>query len=149
MKIFYQFFALVAALIIGFFSSVYNFFFPNTAVTSVRQNLEMNIKPYYVEYHEDTHGWFGDGEEIVIFVPNHGQIEKIKSEWKKTPVETEIASLIFSESEYNELKLRKYIPKVKGYWLYKNRSEFSNGYSYNFSFALFDGEKVYYYELDT
>ena len=113
-------------------------------------NLDMNIKPYYIEFSEDTHGGFhGDGEEIIIFRPNPEQIEKIESEWNKTPVDSGIAPLIFSETEYNGLELTEYIPNTDGYWFYKNRNEFSGGYSYNFSFAFFDGEKVYYYELDT
>ena len=139
----------ILAFIVGCFSAFFNFLFPNPAVREIKENLGMNIKPYYVEYHEDAHGWFGDGEEIIIFTPNPEQTKKIKSEWSKTPLEPEIASLIFPENEYNGLELTKYIPNTRGYWFYKNRNEFSSGYSYNFSFALFDGEKVYYYELDT
>ena len=124
--------------------------FPNTAVTDIRENLDIKIKPYQIEFHEDTHGGFhGDGEEIIIFRPTAEQTEKIKSQWNKTPVENGIYSLIFAKEEYNGLELAKHIPNAKGYWLYKNRSSFANGYSYNFSFAFFDGEKVYYYELDT
>ena len=123
--------------------------FPTTAVSDIRNNLDINIKPYQVEFHEDTHGWFGDGEEIIIFRPTAEQIEKIETEWQKTPIDSGIAPLIFPEEEYNGLELTCYIPNTDGYWLYKNRGNFTNGYSYNFSFAFFDGEKVYYYELDT
>ena len=124
--------------------------FPNAAVTDIRENLDINIKPYQVEFHEDTHGGFhGDGEEIIIFAPTEKQTEKIKSQWNKTPIENGIYSLIFAKVEYNGLELAKHIPNAKGYWFYKNRNSFADGYSYNFSFAFFDGEKVYYYELDT
>lgn len=111
--------------------------------------IEMDIKPSQIEFHEDTHGGFlGDGEEIIIFTPNPEQTEKIKAEWKKTPVDSVIASLIFPEMGYNGLELSKYVPNAEGFWFYKNRNE-SAVHSHNFSFALFDGEKVYYYELDT
>ncbi len=150
MRIIVSIIALICTFFYGIFAAVFNFLFPNTAVLDIRENLDMNIKPYYIEYHEDTHGGFhGDGEEIIIFTPNPEQIEKIKSEWNKTPVENGIYSLIFSNSRYNGLELKKHIPDAKGYWIYKNRSESASGYSYNFSFALYDGDKVYYYELDT
>ena len=144
MKIIFQ----IIALILSFFAAVFNFLFPPTAVSDIRQNLDMKISPSAVVYFEDTHGGFhGDGEEIIIFTPTDSQKEKIKAEWNKTPVESGIYSLIFSKTEYNGLELTKYIPNTKGYWFYKNRGDFT--YSYNFSFAFFDGEKVYYYELDT
>ena len=126
------------------------FFFPGSTVTEIRENLDINIKPCQIEFHKDTHGGFhGDGEEIIIFLPDSEQIKKIEAEWKKTPVDSGISPLIFPETEYNGLELTKYIPDAEGYWFYKNRADFVGGYAYNFSFALFDGEKVYYYELDT
>lgn len=149
MQIIFGTLAIILAFVYSCFSAVFNFLFPNTEVITIRENLDMNIKSYYVEFHEDTHGWFGDGEEIIIFRPNRKQIEKIETEWKKTPVDPGIAPLIFPENEYNGLELTKYIPKTGGFWFYKNRNEFHSGYAYNFSFAFFDGEKVYYYELDT
>ena len=149
MQIIFGIFAIIISFIYTCFSALFGFLFPNTEVIAVRKNLDMNIKPYYVEFHEDTHGWFGNGEEIIIFRPNQKQIEKIEAEWKKTPVDCGIAPLIFPENEYNGLELTKYIPKTEGFWFYKNRSVLRDGYSYNFSFAFFDGEKVYYYELDT
>lgn len=149
MQIIFAVIAAILAFICGVFSALVNFLFPNPAVLDIQENLDMNIKPYYVEYHEDNHGWFGDGEEIIIFRPNPEQTEKIKSEWNETPVENAIYSLIFSKTEYNGNELAKHIPNVKGYWIYKNRNKFTDGYSYNFSFALYDGEYVYYYELDT
>lgn len=151
MQIIFGTIAAVLVFLYGCFSAFLNFLFPNTEVRDIRQNLDMNIKPYYIEFSEDTHGWFGEGEKIIIFRPNPEQIEKIETEWQKTPIDSGIAPLIFPETEYNENKveLRKNIPDSEGYWFYKNRGNFSNGYSYNFSFALFDGEKVYYYELDT
>ena len=149
MQIIFGIFAIIISFIYACFSALFGFLFPNTEVIAVRENLDMNIKPYYVEFHEDTHGWFGDGEEIIIFRPNQKQIEKIEAEWKKTPIDPGIAPLIFPENEYNGLELTKYIPKTEGFWFYKNRSVFRDGYSYNFSFAFFDGEKVYYYALDT
>ena len=122
--------------------------FPSTAVSEIRNNLGISIKPYQIEFHEDTHGGFhGDGEEIIIFRPTAEQIEKIETEWQKTPVDSGIAPLIFPENEYNGLELTEYIPNTDGFWFYKNRNDAL--YSYNFSFAFFDGEKVYYYELDT
>ena len=124
--------------------------FPGSTVTEIRNNLDIDIKPYQIEFHEDTHGGFhGDGEEIIIFRPTAEQIEKIEAKWQKTPVDPGIAPLIFPETEYNGLELIKHIPKSDGYWFYKNRADFISGYAYNFSFALFDGEKVFYYELDT
>ena len=141
--------AVILSFIYCCISAVFGFLFPDAAVLEIRENLDMKIKSSAVIYHEDTHGWFGDGEEIVIFVPTEKQTEKIKSEWNKTPVENGIYSLIFSKEEYNGLELTKHIPSAKGYWFYKNRNSFADGYSYNFSFAFFDGEKVYYYELDT
>ena len=149
MQIIFGIFAIIISFIYACFSALFGFLFPNTEVIAVRENLDMNIKPQYVEFHEDTHGWFGDGEEIIIFRPNQKQIEKIEAEWEKTPVDPGIAPLIFPENEYNGLELTKYIPKTEGFWFYKNRSVLRDGYSYNFSFAFFDGEKVYYYELDT
>ena len=140
-------------LIFGIIAEIISFLlclFPTTAVTDIRENLDINIKPYQVEFHDDTHGGFhGDGEEIIIFSPTAGQIEKIETEWQKTPVDSGIAPLIFPKEEYNGLKLTEYIPDTEGFWFYKNRNSFSDGFSYNFSFAFFDGEKVYYYELDT
>lgn len=141
--------AVILSFIYCCISAVFGFLFPDAAVLEIRENLDMKIKSSAVIYHEDTHGWFGDGEEIIIFRPNRKQIEKIETEWKKTPVDSGIAPLIFPENEYNGLELTKYIPSAKGYWFYKNRNSFADGYSYNFSFAFFDGEKVYYYELDT
>ena len=124
--------------------------FPGSTETEILRNLDINIKPYQIEFHEDTHGGFhGDGEEIIIFRPTAEQIEKIESEWQKTPVDSGIAPLIFSETEYNGLELIKYIPNTEGFWFYKNKNEFKSGYSFNFCFAFFDGEKVCYYELDT
>ncbi|MBE6893137.1 MAG: hypothetical protein E7482_03900 [Ruminococcaceae bacterium] len=149
MQIIFGIFAIIISFIYACFSALFGFLFPNIEVIAVRENLDMNIKPYYVEFHEDTRGWFGDGEEIIIFRPNQKQIEKIEAEWKKTPVDCGIAPLIFPENEYNGLELTKYIPKTEGFWFYKNRNEFHSGYSYNFSFAFFDGENVYYYALDT
>ena len=150
MQIIFGTIAVILTFIYGCLSAFINFLFPNTEVRDIRQNLDMNIKPYYIEFSEDTHGGFhGDGEEIIIFRPNPEQIEKIEAEWQKTPVDSGIAPLIFPETEYNGLELTEYIPNTDGYWFYKNRNEFSGGYSYNFSFAFFDGEKVYYYELDT
>ena len=123
--------------------------FPGSTVTEIRNNLDIDIKPYQIEFHEDTHGGFhGDGEEIIIFRPTAEQIEKIEAKWQKTPVDSGIAPLIFPENEYNGLELTKYIPKTEGFWFYKNRNR-EAVYSLNFSFAFFDGEKVYYYELDT
>ena len=143
--------AVILAFICSCFSALFNFLFPNTEVIDIRKNLDMNIKSFQIEFHEDTHGWFGDGEEIIIFRPNQKQIEKIEAEWQKTPVDSGIAPLIFPENGYNDNKveLRKNIPETEGFWFYKNRNNFTDGYSYNFSFAFFDGEKVYYYELDT
>ncbi len=143
--------AIILSFIFACFSALFGFLFPNTEIYDIRKNLDMNIKPYQVEFHEDTKGWFGDGEKIIIFRPTEKQSEKIESEWKKTPVDSEIASLIFPENGYNDNKveLRKNIPNTEGFWLYKNRSNFVSGYSNNFSFAFFDGEKVFYYELDT
>ena len=143
--------ALILAFIYGCLASLFGFLFPNYAPKNeIRENLDINIKSYQIEFHEDTHGGFhGDGEEIIIFSPTAGQIEKIETEWQKTPVDSGIAPLIFPKEEYNGLVLTEYIPNVEGFWFYKNRNEFSGGYSYNFSFAFFDGEKVYYYELDT
>ena len=143
--------ALILAFIYGCLASLFGFLFPNYAPKNeIRENLDINIKSYQIEFHEDTHGGFhGDGEEIIIFRPTAGQIEKIETEWQKTPVEFGIASLIFPKEEYNGLELTEYIPDTEGFWFYKNRNEFHSGYSYNFSFAFFDGEKVYYYELDT
>ena len=124
--------------------------FPNTAISEIRENLDIEIKNYQIEFHEDTHGGFhGDGEEIIIFRPNDEQIKKIEAEWQKTPLDSGIAPLIFPEEEYNGLELTEYIPKTEGFWVYKNRNSFTDGYSYNISFAFFDGEIVYYYELDT
>ena len=142
--------AVILAFIYGCFAAVFNFLFPDTAVLTIRENLGLNIKSYYVEYHEDTHGGFhGDGEEIIIFIPNPEQTEKIKAEWNKTPVDEEISLLIFPKTEYNGLNLKENIQNSEGFWIYQNKNNFSDGYSYNFFFAFFDGEKVYYYELDT
>ena len=143
--------ALILAFIYSCLSSIFGFLFPNYAPRNeIRENLDLNIKSYQIEFHEDTHGGFhGDGEEIIIFRPTEKQIEKIKDEWKKTPVDSGSAPLIFPENEYNGLELTEYIPNTEGFWFYKNRSVLRDGYSYNFSFAFFDGEKVYYYELDT
>ena len=148
MQIIFGTIAVILTFLYGCLSAFINFLFPHTEVRDIRQNLDMNIKPYYIEFSEDTHGGFhGDGEEIIIFRPNPEQIEKIEAEWQKTPVDSGIATLIFSETEYNGLELTEYIPNTDGYWFYKNRNDAL--YSYNFSFAFFDGEKVYYYELDT
>lgn len=141
--------AAVLSFIIACFNSLLGFFSPNPAVVSIRQNLAMDIKPGQVEFYEDTHGWFGDGEEVIIFTPDSAQIYKIYHHWENTPVDSGITSLIFSETEYNGVNLQNYIRNTEGFWFYKNRNSFSDGYSYNFSFAFFDGEKVYYYELDT
>ncbi len=141
--------ALILAFIYGCFASLFGFLFPNYyPKNEIRENLDMNIKSYQIEFHEDTHGGFhGDGEEIIIFRPTAEQIEKIEAKWQKTPVDSGIAPLIFSKEEYNGLELTEYIPNTEGFWFYKNRNDAL--YSYNFSFAFFDGEKVYYYELDT
>lgn len=140
-------------MIFGIIAEILSFLlclFPNTAISEIRENLDIDIKNYQIEFHEDTHGGFhGDGEEIIIFRPDEKQIEKIEDEWQKTPIDSGIAPLIFPENEYNGLELTEYIPNTEGFWFYKNRSSFTDGYSYNFSFAFFDGEKVYYYELDT
>ena len=149
MQIIFSSLAIILAFVCSCFSAVFNFLFPNPEILTIRENLDMNIKPYQIEFNEDTRGWFGDGEEIIIFRPNRKQIEKIENQWQKTPVDPGIAPLIFPENEYNGLELTKYIPKTEGFWFYKNRNEFHSGYAYNFSFAFFDGEKVYYYELDT
>ena len=143
--------ALILAFIYGCLASLFGFLFPNYAPKNeIRENLDINIKSYQIEFHEDTHGGFhGDGEEIIIFRPTSEQIEKIETEWQKTPVDSGIAPLIFPKEEYNGLELTEYIPDTEGFWFYKNLNEFHSGYSYNFSFAFFDGEKVYYYELDT
>ena len=146
MKILFGTISVIIAFIICCFAALWNFLFPDPAVKAIEENLDMNIKPYYVEYHEDTHGGFhGDGEEIIIFTPSPEQIEEIEENWEKTPVEPEIALLIFPEYGYNGNELNSYIPNKEGYWFYLNRNEAS----LNFSFAFFDGEKVYYYELDT
>ncbi|MBQ6579354.1 MAG: hypothetical protein IIX33_00845 [Oscillospiraceae bacterium] len=141
--------ALILAFIYGCLASLFGFLFPNYAPKNeIRENLDINIKSYQIEFHEDTHGGFhGDGEEIIIFRPTAEQIEKIETEWQKTPVDSGIAPLIFPKEEYNGLELTEYIPDTEGFWFYKNRNDAL--YSYNFSFAFFDGEKVYYYELDT
>ena len=141
--------ALILAFIYGCLASLFGFLFPNYAPKNeIRENLDINIKSYQIEFHEDTHGGFhGDGEEIIIFRPTSEQIEKIETEWQKTPVDSGIAPLIFPKEEYNGLELTEYIPDTEGFWFYKNRNDAL--YSYNFSFAFFDGEKVYYYELDT
>lgn len=149
MKIIFAFLSMILSFILGCISPFYNFLFPNPAVVDIREHLAMDIKPSQIEFYKDTHGGFhGDGEEIIIFLPSAMQTEKIESEWQKTPVEREIASFIFPKGEYNGLELIGYIPNAKGFWFYKNRNE-SAVYSHNFSFAIFDGEKVYYYELDT
>lgn len=140
-------------LIFGIIAEILSFIIcllPNSAVTDIRSNLDINIKPYQIEFHEDTHdGFHCDGEEIIIFRPTAEQIKKIESGWQKTPVESGISSLIFPKEEYNGLELTKYIPDSEGFWFYKNRADFVGGYAFNFSFAVFDGERVYYYELDT
>ena len=143
--------ALILAFIYGCLASLFGFLFPNYAPKNeIRENLDIEIKNYQIEFHEDTNGGFhGDGEEIIIFRPTSEQIEKIETEWQKTPVDSGIAPLIFPKEEYNGLKLTEYIPDTEGFWFYKNRNEFHSGFSYNFSFAFFDGKKVYYYELDT
>ena len=149
MQIIFGTIALILAFIYGCFSSLFGFLFPNYyPKNEIRENLDMNIKSYQIEFHEDTHGGFhGDGEEIIIFRPTAEQIEEIEAKWQKTPVDPGIAPLIFPEEEYNGLELTEYIPNTEGFWFYKNRNDAL--YSYNFSFAFFDGEKVYYYELDT
>lgn len=131
-------------------NAVYDFLFPSPAILVIRQNLGFDVKPISIELHSDTHGGFhGDGEELIVFYPTAEQIEEIEAEWKKTPVENGIAYLIFPDSEYNGTELREYIPESEGFWFYENRNQFRDGYSYNFTFALFDGEKVYYYEYDS
>ena len=149
MQIIFGTIALILAFIYGCFASLFGFLFPNYyPKNEIRENLDMNIKSYQIEFHEDTHGGFhGDGEEIIIFRPTAEQIEKIEAKWQKTPVDSGIAPLIFPKEEYNGLELTEYIPDTEGFWFYKNRNDAL--YSYNFSFAFFDGEKVYYYELDT
>ena len=148
MQIIFGTIALILAFIYGCLSSLFGFLFPNYAPRNeIRENLGISIKSYQIEFYEDTHGWFGDGEEIIIFRPTAEQIEKIETEWQKTPVDPGIAPLIFPKEEYNGLELTEYIPNTEGFWFYKNRNDAL--YSYNFSFAFFDGEKVYYYELDT
>ena len=37
--------------------------FPGSTVTEIRENLDINIKPYQIEFHEDTHG----GLNLSIF----------------------------------------------------------------------------------
>ena len=71
--------ALILAFIYGCLSSIFGFLFPNYAPRNeIRENLDLNIKSYQIEFHEDTHGGFhGDGEEIIIFRPTEKQIEKI------------------------------------------------------------------------
>ena len=151
MQIIFGTIALILAFIYGCFASLFGFLFPNYyPKNEIRENLDMNINSFQSDFHEDTYGGFpGDGEEIIIFRPTAEQIEEIEAKWQKTPVDPGIAPLIFPEEEYNGLELTEYIPNTEGFWFYKNRNEFKSGYSYNFSFAFFDGEKVYYYELDT
>ena len=118
-------------------------------VSKLQETLGFEVSAEQIEFYEDTHGGFhGDGEAIVIFVPDENQIEQITSTWQETPVEPDIAALIFQKTVSNGLDRLEYIPNSAGFWFYIDRGG-SPGYSYNFSFALFDGEKVYYYELDT
>ncbi len=138
---------LLAVFLCGFWNII-DFLSPNNAVLSIRANLAMDIEESRIEFHEDTHGGFhGDGEEIIIFLPDSAEIYKIYHQWQKTPIDSEIAPFLFCEEEYNGIDLREYILNTDGWWLYKNRGDAL--YSYNFSFAFFDGERVYYYELDT
>ena len=125
-------------MIFGIIAEILSFLlclFPNTAISEIRENLDIDIKNYQIEFHEDTHGGFhGDGEEIIIFRPTAEQIKKIETEWQKTPVDSGIAPLIFPKEEYNGLELTEYIPDTEGFWFYKNRNDAL--YSYNFSFAF-------------
>lgn len=138
----------IISLILCFIIAVLNFIFPSAAVINIKSNLGLEIKASQIEFHKDTHGGFhGDGEELIIFTPAKEQIEKIEAEWNKTPVDSEIALLIYPESEYNGLDLMNYLPETEGFWFYKNRGKHES--SINISFAFFDGEKVFFYELDT
>ena len=83
MQIIFGTLAIILAFVCSCLSSVFNFLFPNPEILTIRENLDMNIKPYQIEFHEDTRGWFGDGEEIIIFRPNRKQIEKNRNGMEK------------------------------------------------------------------
>ena len=136
----------IFAFIVSLFCSIYNFFYTIPDVAAIKSCTGIKISSSQIEFYEDEHGSFhGDGEMLIIFSPTENQIDFIKNNWKKTPIKDSIAPLIFSKSEYNSLK--DLIPDVKGFWIFEDRG--NSAFSYNFSFAFFDGENVYYYELDT
>lgn len=141
MSIISRFFILVFAFIISCISSFFNFIYTLPDVSDIKNCTDIKISSSQTEFYEDTHGGFhGDGEKLIVFTPNRNQITKIETEWEKTPLNYEIASFFSPQIEYNELK--ETVTEKSGYWVYKTRGPM------NYTLVFFDGDKVYYYELD-
>ncbi len=141
MNIISRFFVLIFAFIISCVSSFLSFLCTLPDISDIKNCTDITISSSQIEFYEDTHGGFhGDGEKLIVFTPNRNQIEKIKSEWEKTPLDSEIASFFSPQIEYTELK--EIITEENGYWIYKIRGPM------NYTLVFFDGDKVYYYELD-
>lgn len=119
----------------------------NPGEHKIEQKLGFHVSSEAISFYLDTHGGFhGDGETLITFSPTLEQGEIIADSWNKTPVSQIVYPMLYvmSECPFQKEKLNS----EGGYWIFSDRS-LNSAYSENFDFAYFDGEKVYFYQLDT
>ncbi len=117
------------------------------AVLTLEKSFGFSVEESAVTHFEDSHGGFhGDGESLIIFTPTEKQSHFAVVNWKKSPVSPQIIPLLFCETEYNIDE--EVLSTVFGYWYFVDRSPAGHSLL-NFTFAYFDGEKIWLYEFDS
>jgi len=115
----------------------------------LEKTLYLDFKGATVTRHEDSHGWFGDGETFIICaVPENFGAQLQPPAWKSTPLSDAIAFLLDSpgicEDKQTQEKLIPFDEIENWFYFYENDGP------HNFHFAALDSDKniFYYYEYD-
>ncbi len=113
----------------------------------LEKRLNFSVEQRDISHFEDSHGGFhGDGESLVIFTPTEKQAHFTLLNWEKSAVDPKIIPLLFCTTEYNIDD--EVLSTVFGYWYFVDRSPAGHSLL-NFTFAYFDGEKIWLYEFDS
>ena len=113
----------------------------------LEKTLSLDFSGATITRHEDSHGWFGDGETFIVCEVSHDFVSQLQyPSWKTAPVSEAICFLLESpgicEDEQTQEKLIPF--EDIEYWFYV-----SDG-PHNFYFAALDDNQniFYYYEWD-
>ena len=148
--------------------------FPGSTVTEIRNNLDIDIKPYQIEFHEDTHGGFhGDGDYYLILdcSGKTEQAAELIKDWSPLPLTENlqrVMNMTCSGVDDDGVDYSKTLTEMAHWPIIENGvykfidrhseaidksddTNLFNRYSHNFSVAAYDLDTntLYYFEFDT